>query len=70
MKFSVIIEKGENTFGGYVPDLPGCAVVGETEEETIDLLKEAIQMHIEAMKEDGLEIPVGKSKIKELELAI
>ncbi len=68
MKFSVIIEKGENSYGGYVPDLPGCAVVGETEEETLQLLKEAIEMHIEALKEDGKEIEFGKSVVRELEL--
>ncbi len=68
MKFSVIIEKGENSYGGYVPDLPGCAVVGETEEETLRLLKEAIKMHIESLKEDGKEIELGKSVVRELEL--
>ncbi len=69
MTYSVIIEKGDNSFGAYIPDLPGCAVVGETEEETMELLKEAVQMHIEALLEDGQELPISKSIVRELEIA-
>ena len=69
MTYSVIIEKGDNSFGAYIPDLPGCAVVGETEEETMELLKEAVRMHIEALLEDGQELPISKSIVRELEIA-
>ncbi len=62
MKYTVIIEKGDNSFGAYIPDLPGCAVVSETEEETMELLKEAVQMHIEAQFEDGKELHVSKER--------
>jgi predicted RNase H-like HicB family nuclease len=57
MKYAVIIEKGENSFGAYVPDLPGCVAVGDTPEEAEQLIREAIQLHIEGLREDGLPVP-------------
>ena len=42
MRYVVIIERGENSYGAYVPDLPGCVAVGETKEEALHLIKEAI----------------------------
>ncbi len=59
--YLVIIEKEENSFGAYVPDLPGCVAVGKSQEEVSQLIKEAIQMHLETMKEDGETIPEPKS---------
>ncbi len=57
MRYTVIIEKGENSFGAYVPDLPGCVAVGDTREEALQLIQEAIEFHIEGMKEGGQAIP-------------
>ena len=57
MQYTVIIERSENSFGAYVPDLPGCVAVGETREEVRDLIREAIEFHLETMREDGEEIP-------------
>jgi predicted RNase H-like HicB family nuclease len=57
MKYLVVIEKGENSFGAYVPDLPGCAVVGETREEALHLIREAIELHISSMREQGDPLP-------------
>ena len=57
MQYTVIIEKGENSFGAYVPDLPGCVAVGETREEALRLIQEAIEFHLEGMKEGGFAIP-------------
>lgn len=57
MRYTVIIEKGENSIGAYVPDLPGCVAVGDTREEALQLIQEAIEFHIEGMKEDGQAIP-------------
>lgn len=62
MEYTIIIEEGETSFGAYVPDLPGCIAVGETEEEVKELIKEAIEFHIEGMKDDKMEIPLPKSK--------
>ena len=57
MKYLVVIEKGENSFGAYVPDLPGCAVVGESREEALELIREAVELHIESLREQGSPVP-------------
>ncbi|HLG31340.1 MAG TPA: type II toxin-antitoxin system HicB family antitoxin [Candidatus Brocadiales bacterium] len=57
MRYTVIVEKGENNYGAYVPDLPGCVAVGETKEEVIKLIREAIEFHLEGMREEGINIP-------------
>jgi len=56
-KFAVIIEKGPTSYGAYVPDLPGCVAVGSTSEEVEKLIREAIEFHLEGMREDGDPIP-------------
>ena len=57
MRYAVIIEKSETGYGAFVPDLPGCVAVGESIGETETLIKEAIEFHLEGMREDGVEIP-------------
>ena len=57
MEYVVIYEKGDSSYGAYVPDLPGCITVGETLEETQTLIQEAIEFHIEGLQEDGEEVP-------------
>ena len=57
MSYAVVIEKGETSYGAYVPDLPGCVAVGETREEVEALIKEAIQFHLEMLQSEGLPIP-------------
>jgi predicted RNase H-like HicB family nuclease len=57
MRYLVILERGENSFGAYVPDLPGCAVVAETREEALRLIREAIAFHVESLREDGSSVP-------------
>jgi predicted RNase H-like HicB family nuclease len=56
-KYAVIIEKGPTSYGAYVPDLPGCVAVGDTVEEVEKLIREAIEFHLEGMREDGDPIP-------------
>ena len=58
MEYVVIFEKCGNNYGGYVPDLPGCAVVGETMEEVRKLIAEAIDFHIEGLQEAGYDVPL------------
>ncbi len=70
MKYTVIIEKGPHSYGAYIPDLPGCVAVAESEAEVRDLIKEAIDIHIEGMKLDAKKIPKAKTKFFELEVAI
>ena len=53
----VVIEKGETSWGAYVPDLPGCVAVGETEAEAKQLIQETIEFHLEDLTETGAQIP-------------
>ena len=53
MKYTVILEKGENSFGAHVPDLPGCFAVGTTEEEVKQLIHEAIELHVEMLNNNA-----------------
>jgi predicted RNase H-like HicB family nuclease len=69
MKYVVIIEKGEEGYGAYVPDLPGCVAAGDTKEEVKQLIQEAIQFHIEGLKEDGQSVPTPSSSIEFIEVA-
>jgi predicted RNase H-like HicB family nuclease len=60
-KFLVVIEKGENNYSAYSPDVPGCAAAAKTVEETISNMKEALEFHIEEMLEDGESFPIPKT---------
>lgn len=57
MKYLVVIEKGENSFGAYVPDLPGCAVVAVSRGEALHLIREAVELHVESLREQGSPVP-------------
>lgn len=57
MSYVVVIEKGDTSYGAFVPNLPGCIAVGETLEEVEILIKEAIEFHLEGMQAEGLSIP-------------
>ena len=68
MRYMIVIEKGETSFGAYVPDLPGCVAVGETEEEVKQLIQEAIEFHLEDLAETGADIPKPLSKSEYVEV--
>ena len=53
MRYAVVIEKIGGSFGAYVPDLPGCIATGHSVDEVENLIREAIELHIEGMREDG-----------------
>jgi predicted RNase H-like HicB family nuclease len=57
MEYLVIVEEGDASFGAYVPDLPGCVAVGESRDEAMDLIREAIEMHIESLRENREMVP-------------
>ena len=63
MRYAVIIEEGEDSFGAYVPDLPGCVAVAETREEVFKLIEDAIEFHVEGLREEGAQIPLPSSSI-------
>lgn len=69
MKYAVVIEQGHSSFGAHVPDLPGCVAAGETRDEVISLIKEAIEFHIEGLKEKGEEVPKASSSIEFIDVA-
>ncbi|MDP9348920.1 MAG: type II toxin-antitoxin system HicB family antitoxin [Gemmatimonadota bacterium] len=57
MRYAVVIEKSETGYGAYVPDLPGCVAVAESEAEVRELIREAIEFHLDGLREDGETIP-------------
>jgi predicted RNase H-like HicB family nuclease len=71
MKYLVVIEKGPSSFGAYVPDLPGCVAVAKTRREVRHLIREAIQLHVEDLRNRGYAIPkpTAASEFVELQSA-
>lgn len=71
MQYLVVVEEGPKSFGAYVPDLPGCIAAGESKEEVLTLIREAIEFHVESLKETGEPIPppASSSELVEVEAA-
>ena len=69
MRYAVIIEKGESGYGACVPDLPGCMAAGESLAEVKKLIREAIEFHIEGLRENGEPVPEPASSIEFIEVA-
>ncbi len=61
MTYAVVIEKGPASYGAHVPDLPGCVAAAETREEVCALIREAIDLCVEALEEDGHPVPEPQS---------
>jgi predicted RNase H-like HicB family nuclease len=68
MRYGVVIEKGERNYSAYVPDLPGCVSVGDTLDEVKAEIRDAIEFHLEGMREDGLPIPKPSSEADYVEV--
>jgi predicted RNase H-like HicB family nuclease len=66
MEYIVIVEQGDTSFGAYVPDLPGCVAVGETREEATQLIREAIELHLESLRENGESVPTPHSFVEKV----
>ena len=62
MRYMVVVERGETSWGAHVPDLPGCVAVGESREEVLRLIREAIELHIDGLKQDGQPVPTPTSE--------
>jgi predicted RNase H-like HicB family nuclease len=62
VEFLVVVEKGKTSYGAYVPDLPGCAAVGESRREVLRLIRQGIRLHIQAMRDAGEPVPVPSSR--------
>lgn len=67
-RYAVVIEQGPTSFGAYVPDLPGCVAVGETAAEVTDLIREAIEFHLEGLRDAGEPIPEPTSQTAYVEV--
>ena len=68
--YAVIIEKGPTNFGAYLPDLPGCVALADTEEKVWKLIVEAVDLHVETMQENGEPIPEPQSSARVLKVEI
>ena len=69
MRYAIVIERAENNYAAYVPDLPGCVATGSTIEETEQQIREAIDLHLRGMREDSLPIPEPSSSVDYVDIA-
>ncbi|PDW04918.1 type II toxin-antitoxin system HicB family antitoxin [Candidatus Viridilinea mediisalina] len=70
MRYVIIIEQGQTSYGAYVPDLPGCVAVGATADEVRALIHEAILLHLESLQADGLALPPPRSQSDYIEIPL
>lgn len=68
MRYLVVVEKGPMSYGAYVPDLPGCIAAGESKNEVMTLIREAIELHLEGLKDEGQPIPSPSSTSEVVEV--
>lgn len=68
MKYMVVVEEGPSSWGAYVPDLPGCIAAGDTREEVLELIEEAIAFHLDGLKADGQPLPAAHSSSASVEV--
>lgn len=69
VKYGIVIETGERNCSADVPDLPGCVATGASIEETRDLIRQAIELHLKGMREDGDPIPEPRTVCDNVEIA-
>ena len=69
MRYAVVIEIAGPNYSAYVPDLPGCVATGATLAEAEAAIREAIEFHLDGLREDGLPIPAASSKVEYVEVA-
>ena len=69
MRYAIVIEKAEHNYSAYVPDLPGCIATGVTVVEAQQSIREAIELHLSGMREDGLPIPLPSSQVDYIDVA-
>jgi len=69
MKYAIVIERAGKNYSAYVPDLPGCVATGATREEVAAQIREAVEFHLEGMREDGEAIPEPSSQVDYIDVA-
>ena len=70
MRYAIVVEKAGENYSAYVPDLPGCVATGRTPEETEQLIREAVELHLNGLREDGLPIPQPSSRVEYVEVTV
>ncbi len=70
MRYMVVVERGEKSWGAHVPDLPGCVAVGESRDDVLRLIREAIEFHIEGLQQEGLPVPAPMSEGEFVEVLV
>ena len=70
MTYAIVVEKGNTSYGAYVPDLPGCVAVADTRDEVVRLIKESIEFHLEGMQADGEPIPEPHSEMEYVDILV
>ncbi len=70
MRYAIVVEKAGKNYSAYVPDLPGCIATGKTLEETERLIREAVELHLNGLREDGLPIPQPSSRVEYVEVTV
>ena len=67
LKYAVVIEKTDRNYSAYLPDLPGCVATGATMAKVDRLIREAVQLHIKGLREDGLPVPKPTARCEYIE---
>jgi predicted RNase H-like HicB family nuclease len=70
MRYAVVVEIAGNNYSAYVPDLPGCIATGGTLEKTEQLIRKAVELHLNVLREDGSPIPQPTSQVQYVEVAV
>ena len=68
MRYAIVIEKGPTSYGAYVPDLPGCVAVAKSAAKAKKLIAEAVRLHLDGLREDGLPIPEPSTECEYVEV--
>ncbi|MGH8563621.1 MAG: type II toxin-antitoxin system HicB family antitoxin [Gammaproteobacteria bacterium] len=69
MRYAIVIEKAQDNYSAYVPDLPGCVATGATVDEVEAQIREAIEFHLDGLREDGAQVPQPSSRVEYVEVA-
>ena len=70
LRFAIVIEKADRNYSAYVPDLPGCVATGTTPEQAATEIREAIEFHLEGMRQDGAALPLPTSTVGHVDVRV
>ena len=70
MRYTVVIEQGPTSYGAYVPDLPGCIAAADSRAEVVVLIREAIEFHLETLRDEGMPVPEPHSTAESVDVAM